>query len=141
MTPINNCDLDSEAVGSGEYVLSGANIWFREINDKLISEANNGIVTDHRISGTGLTLNCTASDTPVDILVPKYNYKGYRIYNGTGEEYPLINGANNLVSFTLPSGYDGPVYIKYREPLYWRLAEIISLITLVSMFLITHRDT
>ncbi len=131
----NTCQLDSETVGSGEYVLSGTNIWYREINDNLLAEANTGTVTDIRRNGTGLILECSTSDTPHDILAPKYAYKGYRAYDRDGNRLGITNGPNNLISLTLPAGYEGPVYIKYVEPRYWRLAEIISLITLIVLIL------
>lgn len=133
MTPVNSCDLDSEAIGSGEYVLSGSNVWFREINDRLIDDANKNRVSGYTLNGTGLTLNCLTGDSDTGILIPKYNYKGYRIYDRTGNKIPVINGANNLVSFILPAGYEGPVYVRFTEPLYWRIAELITLITLIAV--------
>ena len=131
MTPINNCDLDSEAVGSGEYVLSGANIWFREINDKLLSDSHTGTVIEYMQDGTGIILQCKTDDTARDVLIPKYNYKGYRAYDKDKNRLKISDGSNRLVSVTLPASYEGPVYIKYEEPFYWRLAEIISLISLI----------
>ncbi len=133
--PRNTCELDSETIGSGEYVLSGSNVWYREINDTLLSDANSGIVTDYTPYGTGIILQCSIPDTPHDILIPKYNYKGYRIYDKDGNRLSFMDGANKLISCTLPAGYKGPIYVRFTEPRYWRLAELISLMTVIYLIL------
>lgn len=45
-------------------------------------------------------------------------------------------GENNVVRAEIPAGYCGPVSIYFKEPLTWRLSEIVSLFTLLGLVLI-----
>ncbi|MCR5420811.1 MAG: sulfatase-like hydrolase/transferase [Lachnospiraceae bacterium] len=90
-----------------------------------------------------MILECHGPEYPMDILVPKYNYKGYHAYDENGNECELKDGIFDVVSFKLPANYNGKIYIKYIEPLYWRVAEMVSLVYIIYIlfrFIINRRD-
>ena len=66
--------------------------------------------------------------------VPLLYYKGYRAYDiDTGEELEAYLGENFAVTVTIPAGFDGEVLVRFVPPWYWRLGEIISLISAVGL--------
>ena len=76
-----------------------------------------------------LTLYCRAGSNPGRhyFSVPVYNYKGYHVMDDEGNEFPVINGTQNLVSFELPDNFDGNVTVIFRDPSYWTVSLIVSI--------------
>lgn len=64
-----------------------------------------------------------------EIEVPLLYYKGYAACDDTsGEKLEVGPGTNNQVKIVLQPGYKGSIELKFAEPMYWRIAEIISLV-------------
>jgi hypothetical protein len=65
------------------------------------------------------------------IVLPLVDYKGYcvRFFTETGERLRTVPAQNTdgCVTVNLQRGFTGSVRIFFREPWYWRTAEIISL--------------
>lgn len=69
------------------------------------------------------------------ILLPLMNYKGYSVKSDDGlitKEF-LGEGDAAEVRLNLPVGYKGTVHVRFVSPWYWRLAEVISILTLVGI--------
>lgn len=60
-------------------------------------------------------------------------YKGYQAVMDNGEQLQLLPGS--LVSVSVPAGYTGTIRIGFHEPWYWRVSEIISLLTVIGIAL------
>lgn len=69
--------------------------------------------------------NNTGEEGYADLPILSYPY-----YYGTDGEtsYKMSSGDNNKLRVTLPAGTDSVIRIRFREPLYWRVAEIVSLV-------------
>ena len=66
------------------------------------------------------------------LSVPLVNYKGYAAYDrDTGETFKIIDSANHTLQVQIPAGYSGTLKVEFREPWYWRTAEVVSLITIL----------
>ena len=87
-------------------------------------------------------MNCyNVSAEDGNVTVDLLYYKGYRAFDAdTGEELAVYAGSNGLVTVNVPTGYDGIVEISFVSPWYWRMAEIISCISVVGMFVLYQRD-
>ncbi len=134
----NTSSLDTLDVGGGEYVRAGTDLYADYTG--MIHDNNNGYVYDMTKNGTSITMTCTnTSGTDHEIIVPRYNYKYYHIYDDNGQEYSIKDGINNLITFTLPAGYQGNVYLKYIEPWYWRLAELTSFVSLLLLIYVRRK--
>ena len=72
--------------------------------------------------------SATEGYADLDILM----YKGYKDYTDDGNELDLDFGTNNRVRVTIPGGFNGNVTISFYEPIYWRIAECISLLSMIS---------
>lgn len=89
-----------------------------------------------RKHGTGLSCRVSAyEDSTVDFPLIYYNhYVCQNLYNG---EYLQVSaGYNNMVRVSFPAGYDGMITVSFREPWYWRLSEIVSLISGVGVLIL-----
>lgn len=59
-------------------------------------------------------------------------YRGYSATDvDTGAELQIVSGENGRVTCIIPSNYRGMVSIRFKEPIYWRIAEDISFIGLL----------
>lgn len=66
------------------------------------------------------------------IVVPYLAYKGYvAVDRASGTELATKQGDHAILAVMLPPGYQGEIEVYFREPLLWRLAEIVSLLTLL----------
>ena len=78
-----------------------------------------------------MELYCRADQSSARHLVdaPLYAYKGYHVLDSEGNEYAFFPGEQNRINFELPDGFDGKVTIVFRDPVYWRIALWISILT------------
>ena len=68
-------------------------------------------------------------DTPASVALPIYDYGNYHAVDDDGNLWPLTATENSLLELTVPGGYTGTISVYYAEPLLWRVAELISLLT------------
>lgn len=75
------------------------------------------------------------------VQVPLLCYPYYRAEDGNGNQFEVVRGDYRKLCFGIPSGYEGDVHVYFHEPITWRVAEIISLVSLVMFitFLVNMR--
>lgn len=117
-------------VSSGEYLPYGTvtgMMTFREPFGEGID------VKDWSRDGLALQVACeNTSESEGALEVPRLYYKGYHAYDAeSGAELALAPGNNFAVTVTLPAGFDGEVAVKFIPPWYWRMGEIVSLLSVV----------
>lgn len=67
-----------------------------------------------------------------EIVVPYLAYKGYvAIDRKDHKQLQTAVGENAVLKVMLPVGYEGEIAVYFREPVIWRIAEIVSLLTLL----------
>lgn len=78
-----------------------------------------------------MRLACTTENGMGDVIVdvPIYNYPGYHVTDTAGREYPVVSGEENHINFVLPGGFDGIITIEFRDPVYWRIALWVSIVS------------
>lgn len=80
--------------------------------------------------GTSMTLQIQNTGADGFLEVPLLNYKGYTAIDcETNSKLAVSNGYNNCVRIEIPSGFDSTIEVGFSEPVYWRIAEIISILT------------
>ena len=81
--------------------------------------------------GLTIDMKCVAAgDEPGGVDLPLLYYKGYQAWDTeTGERFAVRTGENFSVRVELPAGYSGNVRAAFVSPVYWRIAECISMIT------------
>lgn len=68
------------------------------------------------------------------IELPQLLYDGYSAVDvATGEEFELSSGDEAMILVEIPAGYSGTIVVEWNEPWYWRVSEVVSLLSIVSM--------
>ena len=126
---LNTCDL-----GWNEYMLGNS----IELGAKKCSEAEEGLnVGEVQYNKGTYQIYCTnLSKTEKYVSIPVLAYDNYHAYTVDGKELYIEEDMYGRIRFSVPGEYDGEVYIKYEEPISWRISEIISLCTLGGMIAI-----
>ena len=119
--------------------------WFNGMSREVL-ENRNVYVSDGEVTATVLydnvpsygmqVTNSSGSDGFVE--PPMLGYKGYHAYSGMGE-LPIGESETNRLRVAVPAGFDGTIDIEYKEPVLWRLCEIISILTFIGVIVVTHR--
>lgn len=90
--------------------------WHRDNGAVVVSLTNNGV-------------------EPAQVEVPLLLHKGYHAISGSGEELAISQGASGRISVSVPTGFTGNFKVEFKEPWYWRVSELISVITLLCLLL------
>ena len=126
-------EINNTSVGTGEYLRDGTNrSSFSTLSSDTFSERMQEVAILSR-RGSSMEIRCIASDEEGFIWIPMFHYKGYHVTDDNGNEYQIKDGANNLIEVSVPIGFDGYLYVAYREPWYWRLGELISLVSVLAL--------
>ncbi len=128
MYSYDTSDLNLYYIGSGEYLRLGssANSLTHKIEHRGMKQVD--LCTRN---GSFMELYCEGTNVDGYVEIPIFNYKGFHVVDDAGVEYEIADGTNNVISFTLPPRFSGKIIIDFIEPWYWRLAEIISLVSVI----------
>lgn len=124
---------DSFSQANGEYLPAGADVYrMREIRVPEVEDPASMQAEIENRNGTSLVARVSNSgDRVAYIDFPMLYYKGYRATDENGVLLPIGSGDMARIRVTIPDSYSGSVHIFFREPLLWRLAEVISLMTVL----------
>lgn len=80
-----------------------------------------------------IVLQCNNSEKRESFVeVPILFYKGYvAIEPESNSKMELCAGENNVIRVLIPPGFEGRLEIKFVPPIYWRISELISGITII----------
>lgn len=76
----------------------------------------------------------------VQVEVPLLLYKGYQAVADTGESLQIEPGKSYRISVSVPANFTGSFRVEFHEPWYWRLCEMISLLTFLGMVVYLSRN-
>ena len=136
---------DEKGMGTG--YLSGAEYLLYGTEEELLTYhapyAGEGVtIEDYEKEYLELSFtarNAAKEESYADVAL--LNYKGYRaVAVQSGEKLPIVNGDNNCVRVLLPAGFEDKVSICFVEPWYWRVAEAVSLFSILVGLLLYSRD-
>ena len=88
-----------------------------------------------------LRVDCENIDEKENMLnVPLLLYRGYVAYDTeTKEEFSMMRTNTGMTAIALPGNYKGTIVMKFREPWYWRVAEMISLLAVVTVCVVEYK--
>ena len=125
-------ELPSTQLYTCEYMPAGTIL--NDIVENRYASSDSVIITEIQKFGTSLT--CQVANTGEDGYAefPLTLYKGYVAKHvESGEALNISAGYNNCLRVEIPTGFIGSLQISFREPLYWRIAEILSALTLLCL--------
>lgn len=130
----NDSPVQTMDIGAQEYLLNGTEKdWLTDAGCQSIK--GQVVVYAYKKEHGKVYFSChNESNYEAILLFPILNYQNYHVYDvKTGEEYSIETGNNNRIQVSLSAGYDGTLEVLYQPPLRWRIAEIISLLCLLSI--------
>ena len=81
--------------------------------------------------GNVFTIKCR-TENEANILLPLAYYPDYQCEDReTGTVYETFQGTDNRLCATLPQNYEGTLRVRFKEPWFWRISELISLVSLL----------
>lgn len=123
--------LQKMVVSGAEYVLEGTDL-DEAIADNAIDGEKVQVAYWER-QGTQMAVSCRAEGKDAFIDFPLFQYDYYHcIDEDTKQEFSITRGENNKIRVALPEDYQGTLKVYFKEPWYWRLAEIISVAALIA---------
>lgn len=127
--------LDSFWVVFGEYVRTGTKT---EYLDGEVHSNDVQIIEDYTREGKYAIMKCETADDSDDAWVefPILNYKNYVAYGENGQPLTIVDGDNNVIRVLLPSDYSGIVAVSYEIPAFYRVGDIVSLLTVAALVFI-----
>lgn len=127
--------LDSFELVYGEYVRTGTKVKY--FDGKVYSN-NAQIIEDYTREGKYAIMKCETADEGDDAWVefPILNYKNYAAYGENGQPLTIMDGDNNVVRVLLPEDYSGMVAVSYEIPAFYRVGDIVSLLTVAALVFI-----
>lgn len=116
-------------VSSGEYLPVGTNA---ERFTYRAPEAGTGVeIYGYEKKYLNVSVSCVNNGQETGYIdMPLLYYRGYRAKSDDGNILEVCAGENNVVRVLVPGGYEGKISVGFVSPWYWRMAEVVSLITL-----------
>ena len=91
-------------------------------------------ISDVVYHGTSITMHVKNTSAQQEGLeLPRLYYAGYQALEvmDEGQHFPIevTDGINHVIKLMIPEQTEGNITLSFREPWYWRLAEIITLLS------------
>lgn len=136
--PYDYIAFDSIEIGLGEYLPLGIELADSEHLSALDYLPGEGVELNSyskKYLSVQLDLENTGHSESY-IEVPLFYYKGYIAVDESDHSYfPVSRSEHGNLQVALPADYQGRISITFREPWYWRAAEVCSLLTIVFLIL------
>lgn len=114
----------------GEYIPSNTDL--DELGDRDILTSDPGVVVGS-VMRDGINVFAEVRNGTSDtgyVQLPLLYYPYFKVRYADGSILDAIPGDYRKLCFSVPPGYDGEIYTFFKEPVIWRVSEIISLLTL-----------
>ena len=100
-------------------------------DDRVITDGTDIVVSEYGRDGSDRIIICRNEGKEGDVILPLFDYVHYHAYDeGSGEELVTVRSDENArLAVKVPYGFDGCIRVKYEEPVLWRIAEWVSLIS------------
>ena len=121
------------------YKLKGTNLLYEKTEKyRAVMPSHAGKVSFSPVVRTGFRFELHAKNTsenPEWLDFPVWNYPGYKAVSSKGEKLDIADGYNRRVRVYLPPGFNDSLTLRWVTPLSWRVAHIVSWVSLVALLL------
>ncbi|MDD6306305.1 MAG: hypothetical protein PUA75_05070 [Clostridiales bacterium] len=123
------------AVANGEYLFVESSIMLLSASTPVPENETDINIISYQKKNSKITVECENKSTEErKIQIPFLDYKGYVAENAdTGEQISMTCDEQHILSVILPENFEGKVEVYFRQPWYWRVAEIASLLMLLAL--------
>ncbi len=123
-----------------EYMPEGSSPEHLRYHQEILSSAETLIWRQVSENGLQMEVEVENNGEEAYLLIPRIWYPGYEAEDLSGQKLILEKGELSMVKVIVPARYSGVIIVNYRETWYWRVAEILSLLTLISVTLVLLKD-
>lgn len=123
------------AVANGEYLFV-ENSAMAIIDQQPVPADETAVsITSYEKKNSRISMECeNLTDEVQQVKVSFLDYKGFVATDKTtGEKLDTTCDEQHILTVLLPAGYQGTVQVCFRQPWYWRVAEIVSLAVLIAL--------
>ena len=127
-------DLTTDAIGTGEYLPVGTDTTIFKDNTLAFSGENISFsdISRNIDSISVSTINSSSEDSYIDVALLYYRY--YQATDDiTGQELSVACSPENRIRVIIPADYNSSFTVSFKEPIFWRISELISLLSLVAL--------
>lgn len=130
--------LDTTGLMGKEYLYEGSETWITDTDQTAGGEQVVILSQNKEYNRMRVVIEDTGENAVLD--VPMFYYPGYAAYNpdDRGQEFEISRGGNNRIAVSLPEDYSGEVEVAFKEPVLWRVAELISGLAFIGMIMINR---
>lgn len=124
------------AVANGEYLFV-ENSAMAIIDQQPVPADETAVsITSYEKKNSRISMECeNLTDEVQQVKVSFLDYKGFVANDKTTvEKLDTTCDEQHILTVLLPAGYQGTVQVCFRQPWYWRVAEIVSLAVLIALF-------
>ncbi len=122
---------EKETVSGAEYILEGTEL-DKALRDNTINGKKVQLFELQR-QGNQIKISCHATGEGSYIDFPLFGYRYYQCVDvETNRKFNIERGENSKIRVPLPKDYEGILKVYFKEPWYWRVAEIISAVTVLA---------
>lgn len=126
-----------ETLSNGEYLFEGTDINLALKDSDLVSKNLYKVCMNK--TNNYVDIWCVASENAY-IELPLFAYPYYQCVDvETGKVYTTNKGSNNKIRVDLPDNYNGNLRISFKEPWYWRVSEVISILAFIALLAYIYR--
>lgn len=127
-------DLTSYPGNGSEYVLCNTPLNYLDYTLET-KNADASIISE---SGVDMVLEVEAEGNSA-IEIPRFAYPYYKASDEAGNEYTIIGGEMNKLRILVSEPYSGKVYVRFAEPWFWRVSEVLSLIGVIALIFVSFK--
>lgn len=123
------------AVANGEYLFV-ENSAMAIIDQQPVPVDGTAVsITSYEKKNSRISMECeNLTDEIQQVKVSFLDYKGFVATDKTtGEKLDTTCDEQHILTVLLPAGYQGTVQVSFRQPWYWRVAELASLAVLIAL--------
>lgn len=132
-------NLDTFSVGNGEYL--PVTMDRHNLESEIRTEGFLQVEEANR-EGLDYTVSVISENEPGTVTFPLTYYRGYQAQDTLrGIKLKTGLGKNGCVAVHVPANYQGSFALRFYEPWYWRVSEIVSLFTLIAMILYREKES
>ncbi len=110
-----------------EYMPDGSSPEHLRYHQEVISSSETLICQEMEQSGLRMDLKVENNGEEAYLLIPRIWYPGYRAEKTSGSPVTVEKGEMAMVKVVIPESCRTEITVDYREPFYWRFAELCSL--------------
>ena len=127
----DTANMGTWGVMGEEYLRSNTHI--ENLDGKIHIDGGTEYAESMIRTGCEMDIACKTGAEEGTVILPVINYKGYQVTDDDGKLYEITDSEEDLIRVELPAGFEGNLYLRFEEPLYWTISFAVSVLSVISL--------